>query len=155
VQDPNSTGAIERPYEPPIDDNGSRINTADAMEAHDEFSRFDQGPLLDQPAFIANSDSGSDTEEAVPPPIARHPSRSPLPPPPESSAADGIPKPLPVQERWARLRKKAERAAQRETEEQGLSAYSKPTDGDDDTSGEESKWSPPPLRPGYDSMVVY
>ncbi|KAM7219288.1 DUF1708 domain containing protein [Rhypophila decipiens] len=134
----------EPTYEPPAEQ--SRVNTADAMEAQTEFDRFDQGPLLDQPAFIPDED---DEDEAVPPPIARHSSRSPLPspqmptaPPPRKPIAPIAPgqvapappapvSPAPVspalasppvdpQDRWAQIRKNAmERAAQRKQREDG------------------------------------
>ncbi|KAL1839517.1 hypothetical protein VTJ49DRAFT_1419 [Mycothermus thermophilus] len=37
----------------------------------EEFSRFNQGPLLDQPAFVPYDDD-DDEDDAAPPPIARH-----------------------------------------------------------------------------------
>ena len=47
-----------------------------------------------------------------------------------------------MQDRWAQIRKNAaERAAQRQSEDQSQGGYSKTTDGDGDTSGEESKSS--------------
>ncbi len=127
----------EPAYEPSVD---SRINTADAMEAKTEFSRFDQGPLLDQPAF-APSDDGDDLDDAVPPPIARHPSHSPLPSP---NPEDGETTPKAVnQDRWAQIRKNAaDRVAARQSEEKSRGGQSRTTDGDDDTSGEESEYLP-------------
>ncbi|KAF3764541.1 hypothetical protein M406DRAFT_43569 [Cryphonectria parasitica EP155] len=78
----------------------SRVNTADAEEATDEFSRFDQGPLDDQPAFVPESD---EEDDATPPPIQRH--RSPNP-------QETRPQTAPAIERWAQIRKNAaERAA--------------------------------------------
>lgn len=124
--------------EPLLDEAVSRVDTADALEAGDEFSRFDQGPLLDQPSFIP-PDSNSEDDDAVPPPIARHTSRSPLPSPQPQAVEPDTPKQA-VQDRWAQIRKNAERATQqRQSEEQSGGGYSKTTDGDDDTSGEESK----------------
>lgn len=123
----------------------SRIDTQDAAEAKREFSRFDQGPLSDQPAFIPND--SDDEDDATPPPIARHPParstsslKSSHEPPKEEhlsqSAGPG------VQDRWAQIRKNAaERAAQyeRNIEDQNKFRHSRATDNDDDTSGEESK----------------
>ncbi|KAI0383510.1 DUF1708-domain-containing protein [Hypomontagnella monticulosa] len=121
-------------YEPSIDDNLSRVDTADAAEANQEFSRFDQGPLLDQPAFIPDDDQSVDS--AAPPPIARHPSNHP---PIEEDDDAGAPSPtVPMQDRWANIRKNAADRAARQSEEQSRGAYSKTTDGDDDTSGEET-----------------
>ncbi|OTB05067.1 hypothetical protein M426DRAFT_22175 [Hypoxylon sp. CI-4A] len=121
-------------YEPSIDDNLSRVDTADAAEANQEFSRFDQGPLLDQPAFVPDDDQSVDS--AAPPPIARHPSHHP---PEEEDDYAGAPSPsVPMQDRWAAIRKNAADRAARQSEEHSRGAYSKTTDGDDDTSGEET-----------------
>jgi hypothetical protein len=119
--------------------------------AKDEFSRFDQGPLLDQPAFVPDDDA-DDVDDAVPPPIARH-SRSPLSSP-KPSEQEAAPPPAPVaravdpQDRWAQIRKNAaERAAQRQNTRPvaGISGPSKTADADDDTSGEESECYPQQL----------
>ncbi|KAI0521573.1 hypothetical protein F5B22DRAFT_634481 [Xylaria bambusicola] len=127
--------AREPTYEPSAEDQLSRVDTADANEAHNEFSRFDQGPLTDQPAFAPPDDDSED--EAVPPPIARHGS-SPV----EDYEGEGDAAPSPViatQDRWAAIRRNAaERAAARQSEEQSRGGYSKTTDGDDETSGEET-----------------
>ena len=141
---PRTPIAPEPVYEPSVD-TVSRVDTAEAREADHEFSRFDQGPLTDQPAFVPD-ESDAETEDAVPPPIARN--RSPtadVPISPIEETAEGA-KPAPVQDRWAQIRKNAaERAAKRQSEEQSRGGQSKTTDGDDDTSGEESK---SPLRSG-------
>jgi hypothetical protein len=137
---PPGPGPISEPiYEASEEpDDVSRVNTAEATEAAHEFSRFDQGPLLDQPAFIP--DEGSD-DDAVPPPIARHPSRSPVAPEAEAADGESTPKGVPSQDRWAQIRKNAaDRAAQRQSEELSAGAPSKTTDGDDETSGEESEF---------------
>ncbi|KAF5519610.1 Morphogenesis-related protein MSB1 [Colletotrichum aenigma] len=135
---PVETQAHEPQYEPSVDESLSRIDTEDANEAHTEFSRFDQGPLQEQPAFVPDD---SDDDDAAPPPIARH--KTPEPPAKMSpvspvSPTDGSRSPQ-AQDRWAQIRKNAaERAAQRQSEEQSRGGYSKTTDGDDDTSGEET-----------------
>jgi hypothetical protein len=96
------------------------VSTEDAAEAKTEFSRFDQGPLADQPAFVPEDDS-EDDDDATPPPIARHSPRIPSPPVPEPAEEEAAPPPAPVaraidpQDRWAQIRKNAaERAAQRQ-----------------------------------------
>lgn len=130
-----------RTYDPSIDEDLSRVDTADAAEANQAFSRFDQGPLLDQPAFIPEDDQSIDS--AAPPPIARHPSNHP--PIEEDDEEEGAPSPsVPMQDRWAAIRKNAADRAARQSEEHSRGAYSKTTDGDDDTSGEESKDHPFP-----------
>ncbi|KAB5549870.1 hypothetical protein GE09DRAFT_187573 [Coniochaeta sp. 2T2.1] len=151
---PAPAPAPEPVYAPSEKETVSRVNTADANEANTEFSRFDQGPLVDQPAFIPD-ESEEEEDDAVPPPIARKPSRSPVSAPrqapqaPVSLQRPVAPEPQPstppaaiVQDRWAQIRKNAaERAAQR----QGLAGGdmppappSKPADADEDTSGEET-----------------
>ncbi|KAI0853318.1 DUF1708-domain-containing protein [Daldinia vernicosa] len=123
-------------YEPSIDDNLSRVDTADAAEAHTEFSRFDQGPLLDQPAFIPDDDQSVDS--AAPPPIARHSSRHPALDDDDDDDT-GAPSPsVPMQDRWAAIRKNAAERVARPSEEQSRGAYSKTTDDGDETSGEET-----------------
>ncbi|TDZ60561.1 Morphogenesis-related protein MSB1 [Colletotrichum trifolii] len=128
--------AHEPQYEPSVDESLSRIDTEDAHEAHHEFSRFDQGPLEDQPAFAPDE---SDDDDAVPPPIARHKTPEPPAKPSSPESPDDLSRSPPAHDRWAQIRKNAaDRAAQRQSEEQSRGGYSKTTDGDDDTSGEET-----------------
>ncbi|KAI1174273.1 hypothetical protein F4777DRAFT_589287 [Nemania sp. FL0916] len=122
----------EPTYNPPDEEELSRVNTQEADEARDEFSRFDQGPLADQPAFAPPNAESDD--EAVPPPIARHPS-SPEP----EVGGEAAPSPVvATQDRWAAIRRNAAERAARQSEEQSRGGYSKTTDGDDETSGEET-----------------
>ncbi|ORY54823.1 uncharacterized protein BCR38DRAFT_462156 [Pseudomassariella vexata] len=133
TQPPQTPTAPERTYEASINENDSRIDTADANEAKHEFSRFDQGPLDDQPAFVPTDDQSYD--DATPPPIARHASNNPTV---ETVEEEGAPSPaVPLQDRWAQIRKNAADRA-RQSEEQSRGGMSKTTDGDDDTSGEET-----------------
>ena len=129
----------EHSYDPSVRDSLSRVDTVDAHEANQAFSRFDQGPLQDVPAFVPE-DSPRQSEEsdaAVPPPI--HRIRSDDAPAAELTAVTSN-----SQDRWAQIRKNAaERAAvaQRQSEEQSRGGHSQKTDGDDgETSGEESKY---------------
>ncbi|PNY25014.1 Morphogenesis-like protein MSB1 [Tolypocladium capitatum] len=134
-QVPETPKTIEHPepaYEHSVGEDLSRVNTRDAAEASQEFSRFDQGPLAEQPAFNPDEDDG----DATPPPIARHPRLQ------ESekvedkliqSASPG------VQDRWAQIRKNAaQRAATKVKDEPTRGAAIKAAEGDDDTSGEET-----------------
>ncbi|KXJ91567.1 hypothetical protein Micbo1qcDRAFT_195630 [Microdochium bolleyi] len=129
---------MEPTFEPQMEDTISRVDTVDAAEAQEEFARFDQGPLADQPAFAPADDLTDDEDDATPPPIAR---RSPaVPQRSEEILENPVP---PAIDRWAQIRKNAaERAAARQQEEPARAptqAYSKTTDdGDDDTSGEET-----------------
>jgi len=116
---------------------GQTRSDGGAAEAEAEFSRFDQGPLADQPAFAPDDDE----DDATPPPIARHPIRQASPAAPETpkeelsqSASPG------VQDRWAQIRKNAaQRAAVRPKDDTTRGSPTRTGDGDDDTSGEESE----------------
>lgn len=139
--EPPRTPTVPEPIYAASNDSLSRVGTAEAQDAAKEFSRFDQGPLADQPAFVPD-DSDNEADEAVPPPIARQ--RSPVSPGPiaPTPAAEASPSPVvPAMDRWAQIRKNAaDRAAQRQTDEAPRREYSsKPVDIDGDTSGEESK----------------
>ncbi|OAQ96749.1 hypothetical protein LLEC1_03924 [Akanthomyces lecanii] len=99
-----------------------------------EFSRFDQGPLTDQPAF-APEDAGED--DATPPPIARgtHAAGEKDTTGLTRTASPG------VQDRWAQIRKNAaNRATQRQTDDRdrNLPPSKSATEGEDETSGEET-----------------
>ncbi|GJN79437.1 hypothetical protein PLIIFM63780_002950 [Purpureocillium lilacinum] len=115
---------------------GQARSDGGAAEAQAEFSRFDQGPLADQPAFAPDDDE----DDATPPPIARHPIRQASPAAPETpkeelsqSASPG------VQDRWAQIRKNAaQRAAVRPKDDTTRGSPTRTGDGDDDTSGEET-----------------
>lgn len=157
-QSPGSTGpehaepTYEPTYEPSMHsarENVSRVDTKDAEEARDEFSRFDQGPLQDQPAFTPEEEE----DDATPPPIQRR--RSPAPPGPDAEPEMEIkkvklrPRPVmepkqpqqaPAIERWAQIRKNAAdraAAAQQKNSEDEPHPAPKP-EGESDTSGEES-----------------
>lgn len=143
--------------EPPHED-VSRVNTAEANEAQDEFSRFDQGPLADQPAFVPDDDGD---EDATPPPIQRHkspevhepesveePAAEPqrkVKPRPKPMMQSNEPQQAPAIERWAQIKKNAaERAATarlQQEEEQNRAAVKAPAKPEEasDASGEESK----------------
>ncbi|KAH9892073.1 DUF1708-domain-containing protein [Xylariomycetidae sp. FL2044] len=131
TQTPAAPPAHEPAYEPSVDDDLSRIDTADNMEAHHEFSRFDQGPL-DQPAFVPDDDHSDDDDDATPPPILRHASNL------NTSTTNVEDPPASPGDRWAAIRKNAADRAARQSEEQSRGAYSKTTDDGDDTSGEET-----------------
>ncbi len=128
--------AAEPTYDPSADEGLSRVDTADAAEAKREFSRFDQGPLADQPAFVP--DGADSDDDAAPPPIARH--AIPIDEDPRPSEESTAPSPaVPMQDRWAAIRRNAAERHARQSEEQSRGGYSKTTDEDDNTSGEESE----------------
>ncbi|RFU33768.1 hypothetical protein B7463_g2569, partial [Scytalidium lignicola] len=125
--------AYEPSYDPSIQD-----SVSDAHEAKQEFSKFDQGPLEDVPAFVP--ESPLPRGELTPSVISREESQKEE----TTSLAQlkGVSSPA-IQDRWAQLRKNAEQRAaqtiQRPSDEQSSSRrYSNKTDGDDETSGEET-----------------
>ncbi|EGX91322.1 morphogenesis protein (Msb1), putative [Cordyceps militaris CM01] len=103
-------------------------------EGEEEFSRFDQGPLADQPAFVPEN---GDEDDAIPPPISRHT--------PEDGGQDtsGLARTASpgVHDRWAQIRKNAsERASQRQTDvrDRSMPTSKSAADGEDEASGEET-----------------
>ncbi|KAF4969658.1 hypothetical protein FZEAL_10196 [Fusarium zealandicum] len=122
--------------EPTVEESQLPTSSETLTPVEKQNSRFNQGPLEDQPAFAPDSD-----DDSVPPPISREPRHSPdlkgAPGKPAEhlshSAGPG------VQDRWAQIRKNAaERAATRPADEQPRAASNKTQDGEDDTSGEET-----------------
>lgn len=106
----------EPTYDPVAGEELSHIDTQDVEEAQQEFSRFDQGPLPDQPAFSPEED-----DDASPPPIATH---RPVRREGGKRQSDGPIEKLNqgagpgVQDRWAQIRKNAaQRAASRQRDE--------------------------------------
>lgn len=157
----------ERSYEPSIEGPVSPLDSADVQDARKEFARFDQGPLEDVPAFVPESPLPREDVTPPPPPPAAPaaPSEDITPPAPRSRAEvtppsasreeltsreesnrlaqlKGVSSPA-IQDRWAQLKKNAElRAAQAgvpKPSEDSSRRYSNRSDGDDETSGEESK----------------
>lgn len=117
-------------------DDLSRIGTNERAAADAEFSRFDQGPLVEQPAF-APADSPVEETFANKKSTegAGEPSSAEAAPAPASEASTPT---AASYERWAQIRKNAaERAASRDESGSRLSQTDRTEDGD--TSGEESK----------------
>jgi hypothetical protein len=123
-------------------------------EADQAFSRFDQGPMEDMPAFVP--DDSDDEFHDAPPAVQRRPvgqdSRKPRPvTPPEQQGAYGrddisedsvdARQASPSQDRWAQIRKNAAERAARLSEEQTRrsrsQSQSQRTD-EGETSGEET-----------------
>ncbi|OJJ99410.1 hypothetical protein ASPACDRAFT_52783 [Aspergillus aculeatus ATCC 16872] len=98
----------------------SRIDTKERAAADQEFSQFDQGPLVEQPAFVPESPVSEEFTDAS----AHAPGDEPVSPP----------KPVPSSyDRWAQIRQNAaDRAAQMEARKEN--DYT----SDDNTSEEES-----------------
>lgn len=120
----------ERSYDHSIN-SLSRVDSTEAREAHHEFSRFDQGPLEDIPAFVPESPKQS-ADEALPPPISKQREVVPEPPAPRGTVPA-------VSDRWAQIRKDAAERAARQSDDQSHATHSLKTDGEDgETSGEET-----------------
>ncbi len=139
-------GAVQRPAGAPRtrrdsqDGSLSRVDTNEREQADREFSTFDQGPFLEQPAFIP-------PDSSLPPepisPVKEEPHQQ-VPGAfddvieEEEEEEEVVDEPTdltrkmsPVQDRWAQIRKNAAERAARQSEEV------KTDDGE--TSGEESK----------------
>ncbi|KAL7787430.1 hypothetical protein V8C37DRAFT_268318 [Trichoderma ceciliae] len=146
---PVETAPVGEPVYEPIYDQPIGDDAAHAADAHDvpeSKPRFDQGPLDDVPAFVPEDDDDDKFEDAVPPPIARpthqepahheppkHTSKLPVKEGLSTGTSPGI------QDRWAQIRKNAaERSATRQPEDLNFTKPTKSSDGDDDTSGEET-----------------
>lgn len=141
-----------------VHDDNSTVDTEDAREARQEFSRFDQGPLEDFPAFVPTGESNTPrvSKDSVSPPDipqSKHDDEF------EDAHEEPTTQPTSPQDRWAQIRKNAaiQIAANRGSEEQSRGGYSQPTDNDDaETSGEESEYSPPstPSSPTWGDILM-
>jgi hypothetical protein len=126
----------------------SRVDTNEREHADQEFSRFDQGPLADQPAF-APADTPprynfvTPAEEPQAAPYGTHSNQSLQRP--ESSADEDEESPLTKQvsptDRWAQIRRNAAERAARQSEEQTSRSRTETRTDDGETSGEESELS--------------
>jgi hypothetical protein len=137
------------------------ITEREQRDADREFSRFDQGPLEDIPAFVPESSPGSSivghsplpqpAEFAPPPasqtPIARPPvvptvpvsKPAPVPVPVPEPVATPAPEeqpPSPAPDRWAQIRKNAAERAQRMNQQQEESRRSHSQSGRTDKTDE-------------------
>lgn len=136
--DPAGEPIYEPIYDQPADDDAHH-----AAEPEHDFSRFDQGPLEDVPAFVPEEDDDEEFEDAVPPPIARPGRQEPSKftsklPVKEGLTTNTSPG---IQDRWAQIRKNAaERTTGRPPEDLNFAKPTRSTDGEDETSGEESTY---------------
>ena len=139
----------------------SRVDSNEQRHADNEFPKFDQGPLTEQPAFVPHehtdnervptaateTSTASRASTAEPlgahydPPITKggeyEPSVSPR-------ASEEEVRPDAAEDRWAQIKKNAAERAKKQNEEQATAGRkSVETNGDGDESGEESKSSIP------------
>ncbi|KAJ8112268.1 hypothetical protein OPT61_g5333 [Boeremia exigua] len=149
---PEQAEPLMEPPSPPLAPGSAALEQREADRA---FSRFDQGPMEDMPAFVP--EDSDDEDSAAPPTIRRRPvgpeSRTTRPvTPPQKQAAYGRDdisedsvevgrQASPTQDRWAQIRKNAADRAARLSEEQTRrsrsQSQSQRTD-EGETSGEET-----------------
>lgn len=128
----------------------SQVDSHEKAHAAHEFSRFDQGPLTDQPAFVPTGTIGEEEDQEHDTPTFEPPHRpqhqsiystvtmqtdvtdddSPTDPLQNMSAHD----------RWAQIRRNAAERAARASEDHARSRTETRTTDDGETSGEESKY---------------
>ncbi|KAF2789805.1 hypothetical protein K505DRAFT_365289 [Melanomma pulvis-pyrius CBS 109.77] len=150
IQPSPAVSAVSQNYrEPPSAVTPSNHEQRDAVQT---FSRFDQGPIDDMPAFVPD-DSDDDDEALMPPNVPRHrtqdeeattPTRQDLNRDDISEESIDLTRQVsPSQDRWAQIRKNAADRAARLSEEQSRRSRSQSqsqsarTD-EGETSGEET-----------------
>ena len=126
----------------------SRVDTNEQEHAEREFSTFDQGPLVDQPAFAPRDSTPVEYSHEEPKHRPAHQSTySAVTVPVEESdeededEEDGeqLTKQTSPQDRWAQIRKNAADRAARQSEEQTTRSRTETRTDDGETSGEESE----------------
>ncbi|PLB52702.1 hypothetical protein P170DRAFT_472594 [Aspergillus steynii IBT 23096] len=137
---PNANGYYGKSRREAEIDALSRVDTNERAAADREFSRFDQGPLMEQPAFVPqDSPVSADFPEKKSPPSAA-PVAPVAPEAPAEPKANDVETSTPSQQnnpsydRWAQIRKNAAERAQQAPEE----THPHDADDSDDTSEEES-----------------
>ncbi|KAF2739160.1 hypothetical protein EJ04DRAFT_354244 [Polyplosphaeria fusca] len=119
-------------------------NMREQQEAEQAFSRFDQGPIDDMPAFVPDDSDGEDS--LVTPSHARPSQTTPTPQAPHTlddvsseESVDLTRQVSPSQDRWAQIRKNAADRAARLSGEQSRRSQSQSARTDEgETSGEET-----------------
>jgi len=114
----------------------SRVDTNERTAADQEFSKFDQGPLVDQPAFIPDEPLTPAVPAAAEVEVPKTPTSGHEEEPEITSQEKAL---AGEEDRWAQIRKNAaERAAAMNETPETRTSQSERTD-EGDTSGEESK----------------
>ena len=151
-------------------ENLSRVDTNEREDADREFSQFDQGPLVEQPAFVPRDSympTPSPQHETFATPYEEDPKQS-MPGQfsvygavtaqdpveqeqhqeqemPEDEASNSLTQQVSPMDRWAQIRKNAaERAAKQAEEPVGRPSHTETRTDDGETSGEESELAEPP-----------
>lgn len=138
------------PFEPPqrnwhdSQQSLSGVDSHEKRQAEKEFSSFDQGPLVDQPAALPREspDEHGSSEFATPAATEIHPMAQGVAHDDASEKSIELAREVsPLQDRWAQIRKNAADRAARLSEEQPQSKPSQVGSADEgDTSGEESEY---------------
>lgn len=127
-------------------ENLSRVDTNEREQADREFSTFDQGPLVEQPAFVPSESPETprvvsplqEQQTSLPAHAATTQQVEPEGPMEKIESKDFTREISPVQDRWAQIRKNAAERAARQSEEQSRKGEVR-NSVDSETSGEESK----------------
>lgn len=144
VQHSPAISAISKTYHEPALQVTPTPNRHQDHEPSPGFSRFDQGPMDDMPAFVPDDSDSDDAAPSVPrhappaPPELSTPSRRSIDDISEESV-DLSQQAPPTQDRWAQIRKNAAERAARLSEEQSRRSHSQSVRTDEgETSGEET-----------------
>lgn len=150
VQPSPALSAISHTYREPSLPVAPSPTTHERREAEQAFSRFDQGPMGDMPAFLPE-DSDDEDMPTVPRHRPQHvaapheqaaPMREAPPPPMDDVSEESVDlsqQASPSQDRWAQIRKNAAERAARLSEEQSRRSQSQSARTDEgETSGEET-----------------
>lgn len=128
----------------------SRVDTNEREHADREFSTFDQGPLLEQPAFAPSaSNEGLDSFATPAEEMPQRPNQSTYSQVTmqtddehehdHEDPSEPLTQQVSPTDRWAQIRKNAAERAQRQSEEPGRRSHTETRTDDGETSGEESK----------------
>lgn len=126
----------------------SRVDTREREQADKEFSRFDQGPLLDQPAVIPDGYAHNDDDMNEQERRAKYQSiYSAVTMDPEDTDEDEengeeqtkLSHELSANDRWAQIRRNAAERAARFSDDHGNRSRTETRTDDGETSGEESE----------------
>ncbi|KAJ4287941.1 hypothetical protein N0V90_011956 [Kalmusia sp. IMI 367209] len=144
LQQSPAVSAISATYNEPALQVTPTPNRREQQEANTAFSRFDQGPMDDMPAFVPDDSDEDDAAPSVPrhapPSVPDHttPTRPSIDDISEESV-DLSQQAPPSQDRWAQIRKNAAERAARLSEEQSRRSHSQSVRTDEgETSGEET-----------------
>lgn len=130
----------------------SRVDTKEREHADEEFSRFDQGPLLDQPSALPQDfpdkggleeeDAHQNKHQSVYSAVTMQTDDTDDTDDEEDEEPSDPGQEVTANDRWAQIRRNAAERAQRFPEEHGTRSRTETRTDDGETSGEESKLNP-------------